>query len=114
MKSLTRILFSLILGIATAPSWAGGCGGLLCTSRITRLYINNTGDALYMLADGLSGVSGCTPNSGVYLTLKAADSNFKMIYATLLAAQTQGQPVGMRLFSDPVGCMIGYVLYDTP
>jgi hypothetical protein len=53
---------------------------------------------------------GCTPTSGVYMTLQTSHPNYKAIYATLLSAFVAGLPIEVVATSGSAGCIVSYVV----
>ena len=78
---------------ATAAS--ATCGPSQCVDTIAKLGIY--GGGLYVqLSNGYSGLTNCTPDSGVYIDLPIGATTFNNYYAALLAAHLSGQPVALR------------------
>src|SRR5438270_6644098 len=86
----------LLLGSGVSPARAD-CFTWGCGPELTRmLYLNDAGD-VYIQPSGNVATVNCAAVSGVYLTVKSTNPNFKTIYAMLLAAQLAGKRVNLRV-----------------
>ena len=84
------------------------CSYYYCQGTISLLYVNDV--ATYVqLSSGVSGLTNCTPESGVYLTVPKANSNYNSLYALLLLAKAQGTAVTIRTNDGSAGCTVAYI-----
>jgi hypothetical protein len=57
----------------------------------------------------VSGLTNCTPEGGVYLTLPKAQGNYNSLYALLLLAKAQGTAITIRTNDGSTGCTVAYI-----
>jgi hypothetical protein len=94
----TSTVLLALLSFSTAAKAA--CGGtqpyVLCSDvQVTLLYIEAGGNA-YIKVDGNPESMDCALNGG-YITLPGSSARFNAVYATLLAAQSMGRKVSIRM-----------------
>ena len=76
--------------------------------KVTELIIYVDSPA-YVKVNGNMDALPCTLSGG-YILLRSHEANFRLVYATLLAAQLQSRDVDIRLSpTDPV-CSVAYVI----
>jgi hypothetical protein len=106
-KGLARNLLLVLSGLL--PVSAMACSsGVFCSGPIELLYLDET-SAYIKLAGGLSGLTGCTPASGVYLTLPKTHANYTSLYAALLAAYFTKESVTLRMVEGSSNCALLYM-----
>lgn len=109
------ILLALALGGTCGSAAAqnqADCGGSIeqayCgNAKITLLYIDSYNHA-YVTINGNTASLPCKAYAGL-LKLPQDATNFKFVYATLLAAHMSGRLVNIRLAPNAAECMITYV-----
>ncbi len=79
-----------------------------CTDTISLIYLTDNG-VYVQLTSGLSGLTNCTPLSGIYLTVPKTDSNFSAYYATILSARITNQALTLRLTDNSTPCAVTYL-----
>ena len=100
------VAFATLLGFSNGAFAA--CGAYYCQGTISELYVNDA--VVYIqLTGGLSGLTNCTPQSGVYLTLPQTNSNYNALYALLLLAKAQGSVITIRPNDGSTGCTVAYI-----
>ena len=87
---------------------AFACAYYYCSDTIGVLYVDANG-AYISPTNGVTGLTNCTPLSGVYLTLPKSDPNYSSYYAALLAARLTGQSLTIRTLDGSNGCNVGYI-----
>lgn|GEM_PF-866147 len=102
--------FALLLCFASAahavcePGWCRD-------ERITTFYIS---DHLYLWTSGDESQLNCDLFQGDYLTLRRNHQSFDAIYAFLLSAYAQDEPVMVRVYEGSDGCQIAYARGSRP
>jgi hypothetical protein len=101
-----------LVAFATLLGFSGGvfaaCTTYYCQGTISLLYVTDTG-AYVQLSGGLTGLTNCTPESGVYLTLPKTNGNYSSLYALLLLAKAQGSIITIRTNDGSAGCTVAYI-----
>ena len=107
----TCTLLAAIGSILSGPALAD-CGGEYCHDvYVDQLYVEASG-GIWLQTSGTETSLSCTPDSGVFLRLANGNEGLKNIYAALLAAQTAGKTVHVRIIGGSSPCAISYVLMD--
>ena len=109
MKKFFSLGLPAVLAIVGAQAARAECSAFSCNAvSVSQLVMTGAG-GFYVGTSGNEQLTGCTPNSGVYLYM-ANSGNFKEIYATLLAAQLSNRIVSIELNpSITATCTISYV-----
>ncbi len=113
LRQTQRGLFAALAGLLlSSTAGAAACGIGVCNGQVASVYVSTTGSIFVSMVGGLAGLTGCTPNAGIYAELPASAANSKLIYSMLIAAQYAGHTVTLRLQSDPTtgGCSILYAV----
>jgi hypothetical protein len=109
------LLFCLVLlGCSQAQAACGGTQPyVMCTDvLLTELYVETNGN-VYIRVDGTQlAAPSCNLNGG-YITLLGGSSRFNAVYATLLAAQSAGRRVLLRMGAETT-CTLVYVMLAAP
>lgn len=107
MKRLGLAVFGILL---TGAAQGATCTSAYCSGVIESLYITDT-DVLVKFSGGVSGLSTCTPQSSVYITL-VRDSNvaFNTYFSALLAAQMSAKPIDIRVVDGVSPCRVAYMV----
>lgn len=108
---LLAAAFGSTFGSASAQNQAE-CGGTIeqayCgNAKITLLYIDSYNHA-YVTINGNTASLPCKAAAGL-LKLPQDATNFKIVYATLLAAHMSGRLINIRLAPNASECTITYV-----
>lgn len=106
-----RCIGCVALSFLSASAYAS-CTAASCSDTVGQFYVSDAGLYLQM-THGLSGLTNCTPLSGVYLTVPKADTNYTSFYALVLAAAMSGQSISFRTTDGSSGCTASYI-YITP
>ncbi len=105
MKKSVIIIVLLLLPAITYA----GCGGGVCTDvNITEMQID-VGATIYVQTSGVEASLNCTPQAGVYLKLNGSTDGGRNIYSALLASQTTGKKLKIRILDNVSPCEITYV-----
>jgi hypothetical protein len=107
----TCTLLAAIVSIVARPAFAD-CGGEYCHDvYVDQLYVEASG-GIWLQTSGTETALSCTPDSNIFLRLANGNEGLKNIYAALLAAQTAGLKVHVRIVGGSSPCAISYVLVD--
>ncbi len=95
---------SLVLGTAAAD-----CAGVFCSNvKIKALYVTSDGDT-YVEVYGNMPALECTLASSTYITLLKSSSNYKEMYALLVANQLADRALSIRVVAQSTGCAVHYL-----
>ena len=107
---MKKILMSAITMGALSISANAACVGNNC-SNVDVEKIVVTQATMYIATSGTeTGLTNCTPVSGIFITLSSVDAASKAIYSALLTAQTTHKKVKIRTKDTPgARCQIDYI-----
>jgi hypothetical protein len=117
LRAAASLVAMLTLGTACLSAHADDCisngdgTGACANAQISQIYVESgAGNAgwAYIKTTGAMSALPCTLDGG-YVRLPATDSNYKIAYATLLAAQLAQRTVDVKVTKDASGmCQIAY------
>jgi hypothetical protein len=106
-RRLQTVVIALA-GLTATFTASAACFGYYCQAQIQMLYVDNNGVYIRLVGD-LAGLTNCTPEGAIYLTLPKTNNNYTTYYATLLAAYMAKEPITIRATDASVGCTVFYV-----
>lgn len=106
-----KLLFVLILFTPFYSLSASKCTSWGCISTIKTLYINSSG-VIFVGTPLDERLANCTPESGIYFTMKPSIGS-KEVYSALLTAYIAQKPVMLRVIEGSSQCELSYVSLDT-
>ena len=90
------------------------CTSSTCTDTLSQLYVSDTA-VLFKLTNGLTSLSNCVAQTGVYLTVqKATSANYNSFYTMLLSASLTKQTLTIRLVDNSNPCTVSYMYMNIP
>ncbi len=102
------LLFSFTSVNASTPTcYSTGCSNV----KVEMLYVEADRNIL-VGTDGDESVMNCDSASNGYATLLSTDSNFEIMYSTLLAARMSGQSVRIRIDENSAQCSVAYLVLE--
>ena len=105
---MLRRLAALVTSLGIGSSAFGACNANYCQATISLLYVD-AGAVYIQMTGGLSGLTNCTPDSGVYLTLPKTNANYSSLFALLLLSKAQGSSIMIRTNDGSSGCTVAYI-----
>ncbi|MCG7535516.1 hypothetical protein [Pseudoalteromonas sp. OOF1S-7] len=109
---MKKLAFSAVLALASLGAQANTCSSIGCTSVIETLYTSENGN-IYVGFPKDEKQAKCTPQSGIYFTLRPEAKNINQMYSTLLYALASNKKVQVRIHENTQGCLISMVSVDT-
>lgn len=105
------IMIWLAMGLFTEPAQADCSGdlnsGYCSTVRATLIYIDANADGWLAVNGNMSAVA-CTASGGL-IRLPGNSVNFKMVYATILAAHLSARDINIRFVPGIQQCTVAYI-----
>lgn len=102
--------------LAVSPMCLADCSGEVCSSvMIEQIYVESGewGNNNWIRTSGTeTNLSGCIPDSGVYLWLSGNLSQKKEVLALLMMAYALDKPISVRVTNGARGCSIAYAYLD--
>lgn len=105
MKTIFMGIFLLALPVFThADCNAGSCIDV----KIQEMQVSTDGN-VYIQTSGTETALNCAPEAGVFIRLNANTDGGKLIFSSLLASQTAGKNVNIRVIDNVSPCQATYV-----
>ncbi|MCG7561332.1 MULTISPECIES: hypothetical protein [Pseudoalteromonas] len=109
---MKKLILSVALALTSLGAQANTCSSIGCTSVIETLYTSENGN-IYVGFPADEKLANCTPQSGVYFTLRPEAKNKNQMYSTLIYALAANKKVQARIHESSQGCSIAWVSVDT-
>lgn len=105
MKNIVAGVFLLAMpAISYAQCSAGSCIDV----KVQEMQVGTDG-VVYIQTTGTETGLSCAPESNVFIKLNATTDGGKIVFSSLLAAQTAGKNVNVRIVDGVNPCQVSYV-----
>jgi|GEM_PF-2357887 len=102
--------------VLMSASAFGNCAPTYCKGSVNDVlefvYVHENGNIYMKVVDPQKDLLNCTLSEGVYMTLDAANSRQREIYATLLTAISTKRTITLRITENTSNCRVSYIMMN--